>query len=163
MNASSPSFRLIELTTALPCTHFRPASITDHFDESIMIGTRATSGSEAIRFRKRHHGLLGIEHALVHVDVDDLRAVVDLLARHGNGRRVVVRFDQAAKNRRPGDVAALTDVDEQVVRTDVEWLEPGETALDRQCPARCAAPRHARPRRGLECVRAACHSSRRPG
>ena len=36
---------------ALPCTHLRPASITDHFEESIMIGTRAISGSEAIRLR----------------------------------------------------------------------------------------------------------------
>ena len=51
MNDSSPSFRLIELTTALPCTHLRPASMTVHLDESIMIGRRATSGSDAIRFR----------------------------------------------------------------------------------------------------------------
>ena len=36
---------------ALPCTHLRPASITDHFDESIITGTRAMSGSEAIRLR----------------------------------------------------------------------------------------------------------------
>ncbi|MNM37802.1 hypothetical protein D3C81_485470 [compost metagenome] len=43
----------IELTMALPCTHFRPASMTDHFDESTMMGTREISGSEAIRFRKR--------------------------------------------------------------------------------------------------------------
>jgi hypothetical protein len=37
----------------LPWMHFRPASITSHLDESIMIGTRAISGSPAIRFRKR--------------------------------------------------------------------------------------------------------------
>ncbi len=37
----------------LPWMHFRPASMTLHFDESIMIGTRAISGSLAIRFRKR--------------------------------------------------------------------------------------------------------------
>src|SRR5258708_40115392 len=42
----------IELTIALPCTHFSPASITSHFDESIISGTRAMSGSAAIRFRK---------------------------------------------------------------------------------------------------------------
>jgi hypothetical protein len=48
----------MELTMALPCTHLRPASITDHLDESIMIGTRAMSGSAAIRFRKAHHGRL---------------------------------------------------------------------------------------------------------
>ena len=36
----------------LPCTHFSPASITFHLDESIITGTRAMSGSAAIRFRK---------------------------------------------------------------------------------------------------------------
>ena len=44
---------LIELTMALPCTHFRPASITSHLEESIISGTREMSGSEATRFRKR--------------------------------------------------------------------------------------------------------------
>ena len=43
----------MELTMALPCTQRRPASITDHFELSIMIGTRAISGSEASIFRKR--------------------------------------------------------------------------------------------------------------
>ena len=37
----------------LPWMRFRPASMTDHFEESIMIGTREMSGSAAIRFRKR--------------------------------------------------------------------------------------------------------------
>ena len=36
---------------ALPCTHLRPASITDHLELSIMMGTRAMSGSEAMRLR----------------------------------------------------------------------------------------------------------------
>ena len=52
MNFSSPSLRLIELTTPLPWMHFRPASMTDHFELSIITGTRAMSGSEATRFRK---------------------------------------------------------------------------------------------------------------
>jgi hypothetical protein len=43
----------MELTMALPCTHFRPASITVHLEESIITGTRAMSGSAASRFRKR--------------------------------------------------------------------------------------------------------------
>jgi hypothetical protein len=42
----------MEFTTALPCTHLRPDSITDHFEESIMIGTREMSGSAAIRLRR---------------------------------------------------------------------------------------------------------------
>ncbi len=50
-NGPSPSFRLIELTTPLPCTHFSPAFSTLHRELSIMTGMRATSGSVAIRFR----------------------------------------------------------------------------------------------------------------
>jgi hypothetical protein len=41
----------MEFTTPLPCTHLRPASITDHLELSTMIGTRAISGSAAIRFK----------------------------------------------------------------------------------------------------------------
>ena len=41
---------LIELTTPLPCTHFRPASMTSHFEESSIDGTREMSGSDATRF-----------------------------------------------------------------------------------------------------------------
>ncbi len=37
----------------LPWMQRRPASITSHLELSIMIGTRAMSGSPAIRFRKR--------------------------------------------------------------------------------------------------------------
>ncbi len=36
----------------LPCTHFSPASITDHLEESIITGTREMSGSAATRLRK---------------------------------------------------------------------------------------------------------------
>ena len=36
-----------------PWAHLRPASITDHLELSIMIGTLARSGSEAMRLRKR--------------------------------------------------------------------------------------------------------------
>lgn len=38
---------------ALALMHLRPASITSHLDESIMIGTREMSGSPAIRLRNR--------------------------------------------------------------------------------------------------------------
>ena len=43
----------IELTMPLPWMQRRPASITSHLEESTMIGTRAMSGSLAIRCRKR--------------------------------------------------------------------------------------------------------------
>ena len=52
MKASTPSFIEIEFTIGLPCTHFRPASITANFDESTITGTLAMSGSEATKLRK---------------------------------------------------------------------------------------------------------------
>ena len=51
INFSSPSFNEIEFTTDFPCTHFKPASITSHLEESIMIGKRAISGSDINKFR----------------------------------------------------------------------------------------------------------------
>ena len=53
MNFSSPSFMEIELTIGLPCTFFRPASMTSHLEESIMTGTRLISGSAAISLVNR--------------------------------------------------------------------------------------------------------------
>ena len=46
---------------------------------------------------ERHHRLLGVQQAFVHVDVDDLGAVLDLVARHLQGRGVVARGDQFAE------------------------------------------------------------------
>ena len=51
MNGSGPSLRLMEFTTPLPCMQRRPACRIVHFEESTMIGTRAMSGSAAIRLR----------------------------------------------------------------------------------------------------------------
>ena len=70
---------LIELTIGLPCTHFRPASITDHLelvDHDRHAGDVGLGGDQV---EERRHRLLAVEQALVHVDVDDLRAVLDLL------------------------------------------------------------------------------------
>ena len=44
-----------------------------------------------------HHRGFGIEQAFVHVDVDDLGAVLDLVARHLKRRGVVARGDQLAE------------------------------------------------------------------
>ena len=42
--------RLIELTTDFPCMHFRADSMTFHFEESIISGSFAMSGSAMMRF-----------------------------------------------------------------------------------------------------------------
>ena len=52
-NSSSPSLRLIELTTPRPWSWRSPASSTDHLELSTMTGTAAMSGSAARRRRNR--------------------------------------------------------------------------------------------------------------
>jgi len=72
------------------------------------------------------HGGGRIQHRLVHVDVDDLRTVLDLLARHRQGLRKLLRYDQARKGARASDVGALSDVYEQRFVADVKRLQPRE-------------------------------------
>ena len=76
------------------------------------------------KIQERRHGLLRIQHRLVHVDVDDLRTVLHLLARDGERFAIVAREDQACECLRAGDVGAFADVDEERVVGDVERLEP---------------------------------------
>ena len=89
------------------------------------------SGSAAIRLRNVDHRLLGVEQALVHVDVDDLRAVFHLLARDRERGRVVAGRDQLAELGRAGDVGALADIDERNFRREREGLEPRQPQLPR--------------------------------
>ena len=123
-NLSSPSFIEIELTTPLPCRHFRPASITSNFEESTITGTRAMSGSAATRLRNSTIALLRIEQAFVHIDVDDLRAIGHLIARHFERGGVIARGDQLAEFRRARDIGALADIDEGDVLRQRERLQP---------------------------------------
>ena len=68
------------------------------------------------------HRPAGIDQPLVHVDVDDLRAVLHLVARDGERRRVVARGDQLAELGRAGDIRPLADVDEGDVLGQHEGL-----------------------------------------
>src|SRR3546814_13856236 len=58
------------------------------------------------------HRLFRVEQALVHVDVDDLGAVLDLLARDLDGCGIIARHDQLLEAGRTGTVGALADIDE---------------------------------------------------
>ena len=108
---------------ALPCTHFRPASITDHLEESIITGTRAISGSAAIRCRKRT--IAASESSMPSSMLTSMicAPLVDLLARDLERGRIVARLDELAEFGRAGDVGALADVHEQRRGVDVERLE----------------------------------------
>ena len=58
------------------------------------------------------HRCFGVEHALVHVDVEHVGAVLDLLARDFERGGVVVRLDQLAEAGGAGDVGPLAHHDE---------------------------------------------------
>ena len=73
------------------------------------------------------HGRRSIEHPLVHVDVDDLRAGLDLLTRHGERLVVLVAEDELGEFRRAGDVGALADVDERDFGARGEGFESAQT------------------------------------
>ena len=72
-----------------------------------------------------------VDHALVHVDVDDLRTDLDLLQGDRQRGVVVLGLDQVAEPGGAGDVGALTDVHEQGVVVDVERLEAREPGRHR--------------------------------
>ena len=59
-----------------------------------------------------HRGL-GIQHALVHVDINNLRAIVDLILRDLQCRLVVLLSDEAGKFCGAGHVGALANIDEE--------------------------------------------------
>ena len=62
----------------------RPPGGVDHYGHPRDVGF---CGDEV---EETDHRLLAFEHPLVHVDVDDLGPVLDLLARHVQGRLVVL-------------------------------------------------------------------------
>ena len=57
------------------------------------------------------HGGDAVDHALVHADVDDVGAVLNLLARDADGFFELAFLDEARELRRAGDVGALADHD----------------------------------------------------
>ncbi len=110
---------------------------------------------------KLDHDLLRIQQALVHVDVDDLRAIGDLVARDLERGRIVAGLDQLAEFRRAGDIGALADVHEIDVgrqRERLEAREPQQRLDDRNGRA---ASRRRRAWRWRGYAPAWCRSSRR--
>ena len=72
--------------------------------------------------QKFHHRRLGIEHRLVHVDVDDLRAALHLLARHVQRRVVIAGEYQARKGAGTRYIGTFANVNEERTVADVERL-----------------------------------------
>ncbi len=83
------------------------------------------------------HRLLGIEQALVHVDVDHLRAILDLLPRHRHRLVQPAVQDQFLELRAAGDIGAFADIDEVGVRRDLQRFQATETGIACQRHAAC--------------------------
>ena len=111
-------FALRAFQTGLDHGEFRGI---DHQRDPRDIGLRRDQIEEG------RHRLFRIEQALIHIDVEDLRAVLHLIARHRERRGVVAGGDEFAKARRTGDVGAFADIDEGNRRRKRERLEPGKT------------------------------------
>ena len=96
----------LALNTSEPGFDHRPFRRIDHdgHTRDIRLGRD--------QIQKCAHDLVGIEQPLIHVDVDDLRAVGDLLARNVEGSFERALFDQFAELGGARDVGALADVDE---------------------------------------------------
>ena len=68
-----------------------------------MIGTFATSGS-AEQIEEAAHHRLAVDQAVVETDVDDVGAVLDLLAGDFDGGLEIAGADELGELRRAGDV-----------------------------------------------------------
>ena len=78
-------------------------------------------GGEQIQ--EGHHRRLGVEHALVHIDVDNLRAVFYLSSSDIQGGRIIIGQNKLLEARRAGDIAALADIHEQAFRAKAVRLQ----------------------------------------
>ena len=65
--------------------------MTVHLDESIMMGTRLMSGSVAMKVQKGHHGRFAFDETIIHIDIDDLCAILYLLACDIEGPFKIIR------------------------------------------------------------------------
>lgn len=78
-----------------------------------MTGTLDMSGSEATRFRKVVIAFFGIQHPFIHVDVDDLGTVFNLLAGYVQSGVVIFFNNQAFEACRAGYITTFTHIDKQ--------------------------------------------------
>ena len=65
------------------------------------------------------HRLDPVEHRLIHIDVDDLRAVFNLLAGHFEGGVVIAFQHQSLKLGRAGNVSTFAHINKQAVGSNV--------------------------------------------
>ena len=75
------------------------------------------------------HDLRPVQEALVHVDIDDVRPALNLLASDGNGFAQVALADQPGEFLRSRDIGPLADHDEGAVGTDHQRFQAAEDGV----------------------------------
>ena len=109
------------------CFDDRPLGAVDHDRHLANVWLGGHEVEEA-----RHAGL-AVEHAFVEIDIDDLRAFLDLGEHDRERAGEVVGLDQLLEARRAGNVGALADIHERrFAHDDVERFEAAQ-ALRGHC------------------------------
>ena len=122
--------------------------MTDHFEESTMTGTVGDVRLGGDQAQEPGHRGVAVEQRLVHVDVDQLGAALDLLARDVDRLVLGAVVDQPGELARAGDVGPLADVDEErCPGRDDQRLEAGQAGRARSAPGSRAAAGRRPPRR----------------
>ena len=82
--------------------------------------------------QETHHRRFGVEHPLIHVDIDNLRAALHLLTGNIQRFAVLLFFDQTLELRGAGNVSTLTHVHKQAVVADGQRLKAGKATGNRK-------------------------------
>ena len=121
---------LIEFTTHLPCTHFKPASITSHFER--VDHDRHARDIRLGRDQIQERAIAAFESSIASSMLMSIICApfsTCWRATRQRGSRNRRPGSACAKRRRSGDIGALADVDEQRVVADVERLETATSAV----------------------------------
>ena len=100
-----------------------PFGTVDHDRHAGDIGLRGNEVQEL------DHRLPGVDKPLVHIDVDDLCAVLDLIARNLQCRGIIAVHDQFAEPRRAGDIRALAHVHKGNIRGQDKGFKPRKAKI----------------------------------
>ena len=79
--------------------------------------------------KELNHRLFGIEHPFVHIHVNDLRAVLNLLTRNRYGLFVLATQDELCELRRASDIGPFANVHEVCIRANRERFKTTETQV----------------------------------
>ena len=99
----------LALNATQTCLDYLPLGAIHHNGHTGNIGLTRN------QIDKAHHGSLAVQHGLIHVDIDDLRAILHLLACHRQSIFVLLVQNHAGKRLGACHVGAFTHVDEQTV------------------------------------------------